>query len=411
MSMRRRDFITGGAALGAGAALGRLGAPPAVADDDAPVVVADDSLDTVLPFEGRHQAGTLEDRQGFAILVACDAIAGSRAQLAAGLQGLSARARALTSGYQALLGAPSEGPTPDSGVLGPQVRPDALSVTIGFGSSLFDERYGLAGRRPAGLKPMTTFPDDDLDPTQCHGDFLLQLCANTEETLLHALRDLLRETRSSLAARWKVEGFLPAAAREAGTARNLLGFKDGTSNPDTTDDALMNELVWTGDEQPPWARRGTFAVVRTIRNRVEFWDRVALSEQELMIGRDKARGAPLGMTEELDDPELSSDPKGERIPLDSHMRLARPRTAKAEGSRILRRGYNYSRGIDLSGQLDMGLVFVSFQRSIEHQFEATQRRLAGEPLVDYVVPTGGGYFFVPSGARDPQDWVGSGLFI
>jgi deferrochelatase/peroxidase EfeB len=34
----------------------------------------------------------------------------------------------------------------------------------------------------------------------------------------------------------------------------------------------------------------------------------------------------------------------------------------------------------------------------------------GEPLIDYVVPSGGAYFFLPPGTRDAQDWVGSGLF-
>jgi deferrochelatase/peroxidase EfeB len=166
----------------------------------------------------------------------------------------------------------------------------------------------------------------------------------------------------------------------------------------------MDKLVWTADG-------GTFAVVRIIRSRVEFWDRVSRSEQELMIGRDKAAGAPLGRRRELDDPGYGDDPKGERIPLDAHIRLARPRTADSEDSRILRRSYNYSRGVDPSGQLDMGLVFVAFNRDPAGQFAATQKRLAGEPLVDYVVPTGGGYFYLPPGARDAQDWVGSGVFF
>ena len=273
------------------------------------------------------------------------------------------------------------------------MRPDALTVTLGLGASLFDDRYGLASRRPPGLVRMPTFPDDALVDAECHGDLILQLCANTEETLLNAIRDLMRATRGALAARWKVAGFLPAA-RESGAGRNLLGFKDGTSNPDPA-------RIWTLDG-------GTFQVVRIIRNRVEFWDRVALSEQELMIGRRKDTGAPLDGRRERDAPNYRADPKGRKIPMDAHIRLANPRTKKSEPRRILRRGYNYSRGIDEAGQLDMGLVFVSFQSDLEH-FAAIQCRLAGEPLVDYVVPTGGGYFYCPRGAAEASDWVGSTL--
>jgi deferrochelatase/peroxidase EfeB len=414
MTMKRRQFLAGGAALGAGAAISRI---PGVADKasaegntGSPEAATDTSLGAKVPFEGLHQAGVISARPRFAIFAAFDSIAPSRAELIQSLHALSDRARSLTSGYDALLGSPTEGPTPDSGVLGPKVTPDGLTVTIGFGASLFDNRYGLARRRPAGLKPMTVFPDDQIDPAQTHGDLLLQLCANTEETLLNALRALSRDTRAAFALRWKVEGFLPNPSREPGAGRNLLGFKDGTANPDTSDAGLMDELVWAGDDEPSWARGGTYEVVRIIRNRVEFWDRVSRSEQELMIGRDKDVGAPLGKSGEFDDPGYPSDPKGKRIPLDAHIRTARPRTPETESSRILRRPYNYSRGVDEAGQLDMGLIFVAFNQNIERQFEAVQTRLVGEPLVDYVVPVGGGYFFVPPGARDSRDWVGSGLF-
>ena len=403
----RRAFLGGAAALGAGAALDRVaGGREQIASAQGAAPAAQGPI----AFEGVHQAGIATPSPKHAIFAAFDSIAPSRAELAAALEALSDRARRLTRGYDALLGAPGEGPTPDSGIVGPQVAPDGLTVTIAFGASLFDDRYGLASRRPRHLKPMTTFPDDALVAEECHGDLMLQLCANGEQTLLNALRDLMRATRGALAGRWKIEGFLPQS-RESGAQRNLLGFKDGTANPDIKNPVDMDRVVWVGGDagEPEWALGGTYQVVRIIRNRVEFWDRVARSEQELMIGRDKGTGAPLGKRKERDDPDYKTDPKGARIPMDAHIRLARPRTAETEGSRILRRGFNYSRGLDMSGQLDMGLVFCCFQADVERQFEAVQKRLAGEPLVDYVVPTGGGYFFAPPGARDSQDWVGSGL--
>jgi deferrochelatase/peroxidase EfeB len=389
--MRRRTFLAAGAGAGGGAVLGRV--LPAGADrrDAAPPAAG---LTTRVPLEGAHQAGIATPQPQHALFAALDAVADDRAMLADGLNALSERARLLTAGHRTLMGNPGEGPTLESGILGARVAPDALTVTIGFGASLFDGRYGLRARRPRGLVTMPTFPDDALVAAECHGDVMLQLCAHTTETLLNAIRDLMRATRGTLAARWKIEGFRNVT-RERGAGRNLLGFKDGTSNPDA-------QSVWTADG-------GTFQVVRIIRNRVEFWDRVALSEQELMIGRRKDTGAPLDGNAETDAPDFAADPHGKAIPLDAHIRLANPRTPKTDPKRILRRGYNYSRGLDEVGQLDMGLLFASYQRELEH-FAAIQRRLAGEPLVDYVVPTGGGYFYCPPGAADGADWVGSGLF-
>jgi deferrochelatase/peroxidase EfeB len=93
-----------------------------------------------------------------------------------------------------------------------------------------------------------------------------------------------------------------------------------------------------------------------------------------------------------------------------HIRLARPRTKPTENQRILRRGYNYTRGYDAAGQLDQGLAFVAFKQSPARQFATIQQRLADEPMVDYITPFGGGYFFAPAGATGDADWVGSKLF-
>ena len=120
-------------------------------------------------------------------------------------------------------------------------------------------------------------------------------------------------------------------------------------------------------------------------------------------------GAPLTYANEHDIPDYAADPKGERIPLTAHIRLANPRTPGTEPSRILRRGYNYSRGVTSAGQLDMGLLFVCFQADLAAGFLTIQSRLNGEQLEEYIKPTGGGYFFVLPGVRSKDDFFAEGL--
>jgi deferrochelatase/peroxidase EfeB len=363
------------------------------------------------PFEGLHQAGILTPAHAQATFAALDSIAPDRRVLEATLLVLSKRARELTKGGPIPV-LEEDAPPADSGILGPVNAPDGLTITIALGASLFDGRYGLAAQRPRELVQMPTFPIDDLDPAQSHGDVLLQICAHQRDTVTHTLRELLRTVRGSLQLRWNIDGFSSAARGPSphNNPRNLFAFRDGTANPLTSDAALMDELVWAEPGEPSWAAGGTYQVVRIIRMHVEFWDRVGLVEQQKMIGRERASGAPLGGTDEFEDPRYDLDPDGKRISLISHIRSANPRTPGTADQRILRRGFNYTRGFDAAGALDQGLIFCAFNQNPERQFVTIQKRLLTEEMIDYITPVGGGYFFVPPGAKGENDWVGSGLF-
>jgi deferrochelatase/peroxidase EfeB len=405
-----RRALLGGAAVGT-AGLG-VGAIAGLATAEQTKATAS-RLPGVRGWHGAVQPGIAERGRSCTMLASFRCVAPDRAGVIQMLEDLGAEAHRLCDGIDEGPVDP-DSPPPTTGIMGSDSTV-GTSVNVSVGASLFDHRYGLADRKPAELVEMPYLVNDRLDPAWTHGDVLVSIGADRPDALFHGIRQLARATRESLITNWVIDGFnrvTPSDRVGQVANRNTLGFKDGTANLDmSTADA---DFVWVGSDlndgaEPSWTEHGTYQVVRLIRTLVEQWDRAPLGEQEAIIGRDKVNGAPLGRRDEAADPDYASDPHGKRIPLDAHIRLARPRTPQTESQRMLRRGFNYQLGFDPSGYVNQGLAFVSYQRTLD-AFMKIQMRLKNEPLEEYTLPFGGGFFFTLPGVQDSSDWLGRPLF-
>jgi deferrochelatase/peroxidase EfeB len=285
----------------------------------------------------------------------------------------------------------------------------SAEITISVGASLFDGRFQLASPAPRQLSAMPSFPNDALDPAWCHGDVLLQVCAATGGAVSRVVAELTAAVAGMATTRWRMDGFreenTPAADGKSSN-RDLFGFREGAGNPDTRDQPLMDSLVWADGSggEPAWTAGGTYQVIRLIRFAPTLWNAEPLSLQEAAIGRRKSDGAPLGHGTEAAAFDYSADPAGQTIALDAHIRRANPRTPQTDGNRILRRGYSYRRD---TPQPDEGLIFTCFQRDLQRGFITVQNRLAGQALDKYILPFGGGYYFVlPGVGAKPGRYLG-----
>ncbi|HEY2706082.1 MAG TPA: Dyp-type peroxidase [Candidatus Dormibacteraeota bacterium] len=410
----RRSFLRGVAGVAGALAAGTAArdVARAASQDQYNLEETRAGLRTV-PFHGPHQAGIDTPPQTAASFLAFDVTAAGRGELTQLLRALTARAAFLTAGGTPPPASPGAAPSDDA-LLGPTVLPDDLTVTLGLGASLFDGRYGLGPRRPAQLETMRAFAHDRLDPAISDGDLLVQLCAGHRDTVGHAMLDILAHTAGRMRLRWRVDGFR-FPPRPVGIPRDWMGFKDGITNPDTSNATQMNQQVWVqpGPPEPAWTAGGTYQVLRIIRMFLDRWRTVPVEEQERIFGRRRLSGAPLYATSPTAsdnlDPIYTNDPQGLLTPLTCHIRLANPQTPQAAAtSAILRRSFQYDRSPDVEGNPDMGHAFCCFQQQLR-TYTAMQTRLEDEMLVPYISPIGGGYFFALPGVMDAQDWYGRAL--
>ena len=411
LSLSRRGFLGGVGLAGFGAAAGAAAAAAATSEG----TPRPSPLGDAVPFYGRYQAGIATPAQDRLAFAAFDVKTTSRAELVDLLRTWTAAAAAMTVGAAVPGDSTSlDAPPADTGEA-MDLRPAGLTVTVGFGASLFDSRFGLAGKRPAALADIPHFPGDLIRPEISNGDIGVQACSNDPQVAFHAIRNLARLGRGTVALRWSQLGFGRTSSTGEGqaTVRNLMGFKDGTRNIRGEERELLDRHVWVGGgTDQAWMRDGSYAVTRRIRMQIEAWDRDFLADQQDVIGRYKASGAPLGGHGEFDTPDFAATrADGEPvIPVDAHVRLA---SHEQNGDlRLLRRGYSFTDGIDpASGQLDAGLFFIAYQQDPRRQFVPLQRKLAqSDALNEYITHTSSAVFACPPGVPGKGDFWGQALF-
>jgi deferrochelatase/peroxidase EfeB len=306
--------------------------------------------------------------------------------------------------------------------------PARLTLTFGFGGGLFVrdgvDRYGLAAQRPDALADLPKFNGDQLEPARCGGDLSVQACADDPQVAFHAVRELERLAYGATQFRWAQSGFLPNTPAGE-TARNLMGFKDGTNNPDIKATRVdvphtLDDVVWVGEEGPAWMRGGSYLVARRIRISLEHWDRTELAFQEEVIGRHKYSGAPIGKQGEFEPLDLDrEDSEGTPVIAETaHVRLGA--AAVNGGAQILRRAYSYNDGVKLTAErwppwrqgmmYDAGLFFLAYQRDPRSGFSRIFENMAKfDMLNQYTTHNGSALFACPRGVAEGE-YIGQHLF-
>ncbi len=376
----------------------------------------------VYPFYGDHQAGIVTPAQDRLHFAAFDVTTTSRADLVELLQDWTDAAARMTQGEGAGEYGPTSGPynaPPDDTGEAIGLPASGLTLTFGFGPSLFREagrdRFGLAARQPAALRRLPLFGGDNLDEARSDGDLCVQACADDPQVAVHAIRNLARIAFGRAAIRWSQLGFGRTSSTSTSqvTARNLFGFKDGTMNLKAEDPNGVDAHVWVpggADPKAAWLSGGSYLVTRRINMTIEIWDRQPLSEQERVVGRTKAEGAPLSGGGEFSQPDFTMIGSGDQpvVATDAHVRLAHPDAN--DGVQLLRRGYNFVDGSTNLGRLDAGLFFMAYVTDPRTHYIPMQTKLARQDgLREYLQHTGSALFAVPPGAR-PGEHIGQALF-
>ena len=200
-------------------------------------------------------------------------------------------------------------------------RASGLTITFGFGPTLFEigRRRPLRHRRSraaASLERLPAFLGDDLDPDAVrrrpvHPGVRRRPAGRRPRDPQPQPHRLRPRAAALVAARLR-----PHVAHDVGAGRPRATSSASrtarrTSSP-TTPRRSTSTCGSAASDQPAWMAGGSYLVARKIAMLIETWDRVRLSEQNAIIGRDKGEGAPLSGGDEFTEPDFAATDAGGR---------------------------------------------------------------------------------------------------
>ena len=255
--------------------------------------------------------------------------------------------------------------------VGFRVPTGELSCVVGLGSDLWDRLFGVP--RPAQLHPFRELRGPRHTAVTTPGDVLFHLRARQFDLCFELAGQLLARLGGGVRVVDEVHGF------KFFEQRDLLGFVDGTENPDG---AAAGRAVYLGDEDPAFAG-GSYVIVQKYLHDLVTWNALPVEDQQRAIGRTK-----------LSDIELSDEVK----PADSHVAL----NTIVGGDGVQRQIFRCNMPFGQVGQTVWGTYFIGYGRDPGVTELMLQHMFLGDPpgttdrILEFSTAVTGGLFFVPS---------------
>ena len=246
-----------------------------------------------------------------------------------------------------------------------------LTCVVGVGSDLWDRLFGAP--RPAGLHPLRELAGPRHTAVATPGDLLFHIRAHRLDLCFELAQRLTSRLTGYAQVVDEIHGF------RSFDERDLLGFVDGTENPDG---AAALAAVAIGEEDSAFAG-GSYVIVQKYLHDLEGWDALAIEEQERAVGRTK-----------LSDIELPDDIK----PANSHVALNTIIDDNGEQQQIMRFNMPFGR----IGAGEFGTYFIGYARSPDVIEQMLTNMFIGKPvgnydrILDFSTAVTGNLFFVPT---------------